>query len=105
MSNRTIVSSGGNAIKEAVFRKFDASLLGQIIAPEDDNYNSIRVSWTGVTDPRGPALIARCVATSNVVRAIDFARTDELKIEVRAGGHSFNVGSFCDGGMVIDLPS
>src|SRR5690348_4006722 len=89
MSISTIVSSGGKAIEGAAFRKFEASLLGQIIGPDDEIYDELRLSWTGMTDPRCPALIVRCAATSDVVRAIDFARTNELRIAVRARAHSF----------------
>jgi FAD/FMN-containing dehydrogenase len=56
-----------------------------------------------MTDPRRPSFILRCAATSDVVRAVDFARSNDIVIALRAGGHSFAGDSFCDGGMVIDV--
>jgi FAD/FMN-containing dehydrogenase len=38
-----------------------------------------------------------------VVRAVDFGRTQDLLIAVRAGGHSLSGQSVCDGGLMIDL--
>jgi FAD/FMN-containing dehydrogenase len=56
-----------------------------------------------LVDPRRPLLIARCAATADVERSVEFARANELPIAVRAGGHSTSGDSFCDGGMVIDV--
>jgi hypothetical protein len=99
----TIVSTSGKAIEGVPFRKFQTSLLGQIIGTDDDIYDTMRRSWTGMIDTRCPALIVRCAATSDVMRAIDFARSNELKVAVRGGGHSLSGDSFCDGGMLIDV--
>ena len=103
MLDTTLFSAAGKAIEEAAVRKFEASLLGDIILPGSERYEQARQHWIGITDPRRPGVIVRCAGTADVVRCIDFSRGNELAIAVRAGGHSAAGDSFCDGGMVIDL--
>jgi FAD/FMN-containing dehydrogenase len=52
---------------------------------------------------RRPALVARCTAPDDVVAALAFARDHELRVTVRAGGHSVSGASLCDGGLVLDV--
>jgi FAD/FMN-containing dehydrogenase len=52
---------------------------------------------------RRPALIARCTGTSDVIAAVGFARSNDLTIAVRGGGHSVAGFSTNDDGIVIDL--
>jgi hypothetical protein len=98
-----IVSTTGNAIKEEALKQFEASLLGEVIHPSEERYELARRLWNGMLDPRRPGMIVRCAAAVDVARSVEFARTNELAIAVRAGGHSMARDSFCDGGMVIDV--
>src|SRR5215469_12008890 len=81
---------------------FKAHLLGQLISPGDDGYESARRVWNGDID-KYPALIVRCADVSDVASAVQFARAQELPVAVRGGGHSFSGNGTCDGGLVIDL--
>jgi FAD/FMN-containing dehydrogenase len=83
--------------------KFETSLLGEVIHPREERYERSRLLWNGMTDPRHPGMIVRCATTVDVIRSVEFARTNELALAVRAGGHSMTGDSFCDGGMVIDV--
>jgi FAD/FMN-containing dehydrogenase len=88
-------------INTAAARKFAASLKGEIILPDDRRYATARRVWNHAVDRR-PAIIARCAESEDVVRAVEFARTNNLLVAIRSGGHSFAGHGVCDGGMVID---
>ena len=66
---------------------FRADLRGALINPADPAYDDARKLWNGMIDKR-PAAIVRCGGTSNAVRAISFARSHNLAVSVRGGGHN-----------------
>lgn len=75
---------------------------GKILLPEDHGYEGARQIWNGMFDKR-PAIIARCVGTSDVIQAVNFAREHNLLIAVKGGGHNSAGTGVCDDGMMIDL--
>jgi len=78
------------------------SFKGEILLPSDDAYESARKIWNATID-KHPALIVRCSSTSDVVRAVNFARDNGLVLAVRGGGHNIAGSAMCDDGLVIDL--
>ena len=98
-----IISTTGEAIAENALSRFEAHLCGKVFRPGSVRYERTRRLWNGRVDPRHPGMIVRCAGTVDVVRAIEFARSNDLAVAVRAGGHSLTGDSFCDGGMVIDV--
>src|SRR4051794_41356074 len=87
---------------DATLGELEHALRGQLVRPEDDAYDEARAIWNGAHDRR-PALIVRCAGVADVMRAVDFARSENLLVAVRGGGHSLPGFSTCDGGIVIDL--
>ena len=61
------------------------SLRGELIRPADAGYDEARSIWNGVHDRR-PALIVRCAGVADVMRAVEFARSEKLLVAVRGGG-------------------
>ena len=81
---------------------FRADFAGSVVVPPDPGYNEVRRVWNGTID-RWPALIARCTGVADVLRAVDFARTQHVLTAIRGGGHNVAGTGTCDGGLVIDL--
>jgi FAD/FMN-containing dehydrogenase len=93
--------------KELVLRGRDidelrGTLRGPLLTASEEGYEQARRIWNGAFDRR-PALIVRCAGASDVVQAVNFARTQDLLVAVRGGGHSLSGQSTCDGGLMIDL--
>lgn len=88
---------------EATVQELRESVRGEILTADDEGYAEAARVWNGAHDGRQPALIVRCTGAADVAAAIGFARSNDLTIAVRGGGHSVAGFSTCDGGMVIDL--
>src|SRR3954454_20898030 len=91
-----------HVLGDATLAELEQGLSGRLIRPEDQGYDAARSIWNGAHDRR-PALIVRCAGVADVMRAVDFARSENLLVAVRGGRHSLPGFSTCDGGIVIDL--
>jgi FAD/FMN-containing dehydrogenase len=100
----TAVTLNGGAIDldEASTEALRGAVRGELILRDGPGYEAARRVWNGNIDRR-PALIVRCAGAADVRRAVDFARTHELLLSVRGGGHSAPGYGTNDGGMVIDM--
>ena len=78
------------------------SLAGDVVVPGDIQYDAARACFNAYVDRR-PAVIVRCLGRADVATAFDFARTNELEVAVRGGGHNPAGHCVLDGGLVIDL--
>src|SRR5262245_44023701 len=87
---------------DATIEEFRKSLGGDLLRPGDAGYDPARRLYNAMIDKR-PALIARCAGVSDILRAVDFARTHDIPVAVRAGGHNVAGNALCEGGLVIDL--
>lgn len=91
-----------HAIPNEQIKRFEAELHGDLIQPDDADYDDARAVWNGMID-KYPALIARCRGVGDVISAVDFACEHDLLVAVRGGGHNVAGTAVCDGGLVIDL--
>ncbi len=81
-----------------------AALDGRLILPGETGYDQGRrvASFNPRTDKQ-PAIIVRCRSPSDIARALDFARSGNLDLAVRGGGHDVMGRSVCDAGVLIDV--
>jgi FAD/FMN-containing dehydrogenase len=78
------------------------SLEGVVLAPGDTGYDAARVCFNALVDRR-PAVIVRCIGAEDVATALDYARSHDLEVAVRGGGHNPAGHCVLDDGLVIDL--
>ena len=78
-------------------------LGAEVILPNHPGYDEARALHNAMIDKR-PAVIVRCGSASDIVcRSSDFARTSNLPVAVRGGGHNGPGFGSVEGGLVIDL--
>ncbi|HEY5755017.1 MAG TPA: FAD-dependent oxidoreductase, partial [Steroidobacter sp.] len=78
------------------------SFTGQLLQPADAGYDEWRRVHNGLID-KHPAAIARCHGVADVVAAVQLARTLDLNVAVRGGGHNVAGHATLDRGLLIDL--
>ena len=79
-----------------------AQLRGVALLPGEPGYDIARTIWNAMID-RKPGLIVRAQGASDVIAAVNFARTHSLLVAVKGGGHNIAGNACCDGGLMLDL--
>jgi FAD/FMN-containing dehydrogenase len=100
----TTTTGADTVLEGAVIEAFKGGLRGELLCPDDDGYDSSRKVFNAMIDRR-PALIVRCAGTADVITAVTFARTHDLLVSVRGGGHSIAGKAVYNGAVLIDLSS
>ena len=89
-------------LDDATTRWLAERIRGETLFPGEAGYDEARTVWNGMIDRR-PAVIVRCRSATDVMAAVDFARTRSLPLSVKGGGHSVAGNAVCDGGVMVDL--
>jgi FAD/FMN-containing dehydrogenase len=100
----TNLSDGETFLTEEGVNNLKGMIQGDVLLPSHEDYDQARKIWNGMIDKR-PAFIVRCTGPADVIDAVKFARTHDLLVSVRSGGHNVSGKALCDDGMVIDLSS
>ena len=87
---------------QSPFAELGTSLRGTLILPQDPGYDGARALYNGMIDRR-PAAIARVADTADIVACVNFARTHDVELSVRGGGHQASGLAIAEDGLVIDL--
>jgi hypothetical protein len=90
------------AAVEAARSELGSSFAGQLIGPGDSSYEEERTMFNAMIDKK-PSVIAKCSSTGDVASVIGFARTHDLPLAVRGGGHNGGGLGSVDDGVVADL--
>ncbi|MFJ3338060.1 FAD-binding oxidoreductase [Streptomyces sp. NPDC086766] len=96
------IDTARGVLGDATINELEAGLRGTVVRPGDASYDQARAVWNATHD-KHPALVVRCAGTADVIRAVEFARSQDLPVAVRGGAHSIAGFSTCDDGVVIDL--
>lgn len=107
MADQQVITARGHnlatsRLEESAIQDFKSGLLGALLRPGDAGYEDARKIWNGMIDKR-PALIACCSGVADVINSVNFARSHELLVAVRGGGHNIAGNATCDGGLMINL--
>jgi FAD/FMN-containing dehydrogenase len=78
------------------------SFSGQLLERADAGYDESRRVHNGLIN-KYPTIIARCHGIADIVDALALARTLELDVAVRGGGHNVAGRATIDGGLLVDL--
>jgi FAD/FMN-containing dehydrogenase len=98
----TTLEGSSVSLDIAAIEEFTAGLRGPSFLQGDAEYDAARIIWNGSTD-KHPAIIVQCSGTADVIDAVNFARSNDLLVAVRGGGHNVAGNAVCEGGVVIDL--
>ena len=75
---------------------------GQVILPDDPDYDEARKVWNGMIDKR-PAALVRAARAEDVVPVLRVARSAGLALAIRGGGHNVAGMGSVDDGLVLDM--
>lgn len=104
MNNPEAIAIDGSTrtLDQAALQELHAGLPGKIFLRGDKDYDEARTIWNGMFD-KYPALVVRCKVVSDIVKAVNFARIQNMLLSIRGGGHNVAGNAVCDGGLMLDL--
>ena len=90
------------SLARAAVQELADALRGPLLLQGNEGYEVARRVINHSID-KHPALIAQCTGVADVQNAVRFAKSHDLLVSVKCGGHSFSGKATCDGGLMIDL--
>ena len=82
-----------------------SQLQGKVITRSDELYETWRrgMIWQKAKASRYPDIIVQARSEQDVIRAVNHARENKLKIAIRSSGHNAAQSALRDGGMLLDI--
>lgn len=86
-------------------KALQSRIEGKVTVATDAGYEDLRRSliWNQLTPMRYPQVVVQVASEQDVIEAVRFARTQNMNIAVRGGGHSWVGFPLCNGSLLIDL--
>ncbi len=82
--------------------EFKQSFKGDIVTPGNEGYSQAIARWATNAE-RNARVVAFVKDTDDIALALKYARTNNLQVAIRCGGHSTSGASSAEDGLVIDL--
>src|SRR5712672_4210512 len=86
----------------AALAEFKQSFNGEVVTSDDEGYTEAIARWA-VNAERNARVVAFVKDDDDVALALKYARTNNLQVAIRCGGHSPSGASSAENGLVIDL--
>jgi len=102
---RLTISDQGAAMSLSIDPGLDElryRLRGSLHEPGDPLYEDACVLFNSMIERR-PRYVARCASPDDVAAALAYARANDVRVAVRAGGHSVAGHSLVEDGLVLDV--
>ena len=96
------LKTAANSLSTSIIDEFAAQIRGELILPQDSNYDDTRKVYNGMIN-KHPGMFVKCVDVADVIYSVNFARENNLLVAIRGGGHNAGGLGLCDNGLVIDL--
>jgi len=104
MSNIEVTNldgTNGDIASDSV-EELKAGVKGQVLINGDPGYDEARSIWNAMIDKK-PGIIVQCAGTSDVIKAVNFARDNNILLSIKGAGHNIAGNAVSDGGLMIDL--
>jgi FAD/FMN-containing dehydrogenase len=98
----TGLAGGARKVAGETLDTFAAGLEGSLLYPNDEGFAEATLLWNGMIKKR-PAAVVRPATTRDVVRTINFVRSNELQLSIKGGGHNIAGLALSDGGITLDM--
>lgn len=89
-------------LEATVIEGLKLKLKGTVLLEGDRLYEESRTVWNAMIDRR-PALVVRCLGVADVIECVRFARTHDLLMSIKGGGHNIAGLATADGAMMLDM--
>ncbi len=86
----------------AMINGLRTQIRGPVLMPDDVGYEESRTVWNNMID-RKPALVVRCLGTTDVIECVRFAREHDLLLCIKGGGHNIAGLAVADGALMLDM--
>jgi FAD/FMN-containing dehydrogenase len=96
------LDGGDVTLKQSAIDSLKTAVHGTVLTEGDSAYDKFRAVWNAMIDRR-PALIVRCIGTTDVIAALKFARDTGVAVSIRGGGHNVAGLAVADGALMVDL--
>jgi FAD/FMN-containing dehydrogenase len=85
-----------------LLEKFQSDFGGNLIGRDHQEFDHERILWNKFHNKQ-PGMIAQCTGVHDVIEAVNYARSNNMLVSVRGGGHNVAGNALIDDGLIIDL--